>query len=397
MSSRRWRSPQLDLDGVEAKQEILAKAAGRSFGVEIRVGGGEHTDVDLAGRRRADALELTGLEHAQQLGLLPDRDVRDFVEKEGTAGGELKSSDAIGARVGKGSLDVAEQLTLKGAFRQSSGINGDQGAMGARGQAMERLRYHLLAGPVLAGDQHVGIGGTNASHELEDGLHCGRGGDELRSAFGAKHADLGLQPLGSFLRAAKLELGPEDGEQARVVPGLLNEVTGSAAHRLDGEIDAAPGGHHDDRDLRVMLPDAAEQIEPFASGRGVARVVEIDEETVELARGKALQHERWSAGSLEVVPLRKQKKPKRLENLRLVVGDQEAAGAGRVGSGVWRHGDPARSLLLHLYGTATRVRSRRVRRYLREIVCTPVRADSIEMEFASSVRPTARSSSILAF
>ena len=59
----------------------------------------------------------------------------------------------------------------------------------------------------------------------------------------------------------ELDLGAHDGEEPRVVPRLLDEVAGAAAHRLDGDVDAAPGRHHHRRQRRVHGADRVEEIE----------------------------------------------------------------------------------------------------------------------------------------
>jgi hypothetical protein len=108
---------ELDLDGVEAEEEVFAKAAGGGFGVEVGVGGGDHADVDLAGG--------AGFEDAEELGLLADGDVGDLIEKEGAAVGQFEASDAVGAGVGEGAFDVAEELGLEGAFGECPRIHSD--------------------------------------------------------------------------------------------------------------------------------------------------------------------------------------------------------------------------------------------------------------------------------
>ena len=59
-----------DLDCVEAEEQVFAEAAGGALRVQVGVGGGEHAHVDRLRPRGADALDLAGLEHAQELGLL---------------------------------------------------------------------------------------------------------------------------------------------------------------------------------------------------------------------------------------------------------------------------------------------------------------------------------------
>jgi hypothetical protein len=64
----------------------------------------------------------------------------------------------------------------------------------ARGESgVQQLGDDLLAGAVLAGDEHVGVRGPDLRNELEHRLHGRRSGDKLRHAFGAQQAVLKLQ------------------------------------------------------------------------------------------------------------------------------------------------------------------------------------------------------------
>jgi len=88
---------QMNLHGVDAEEQVFAEVAGGCFLVQLRVGGGEHADIHAPGLRGADALQFAGFENAQELGLLTDGDVGDFIEKEGAVVGQFEAADAIGA------------------------------------------------------------------------------------------------------------------------------------------------------------------------------------------------------------------------------------------------------------------------------------------------------------
>ncbi len=75
----------------------------------------------------------------------------------------------------------------------------------------------------------------------------------------------------------------DDGEQAGVVPGLLNEVARAAAHGFDGDVDGAPGGHHHDGNGGVHGLDARQEIEALLAAGGVAGIVEVHQDHVEVA------------------------------------------------------------------------------------------------------------------
>ena len=133
-------------------------------------------------------------------------------------------------------------------------------------------------------------------------------------------------PLAQRLR--KFDLCFEDGEKPRVFPRLLDEILGAAAHRFDGEFEAAPGGHHDDGKRAVFRADIGKQIETFLAGRGVARVVQIHQQAVKLARFERGKNGGRRRDGLGVEAFAFQQQAESLANVRLVVSDQDSCSVG---------------------------------------------------------------------
>src|SRR6266404_545370 len=106
----------MNLDGVKPKQQVFAELTGGAGSLQIDVGSGDHANVNLPGAGRSQPLNLPGLENSQKFGLLADRDVSDFVEKDGAAIGEFETSDPVGSCVGECTLYMAEELALKNAL-----------------------------------------------------------------------------------------------------------------------------------------------------------------------------------------------------------------------------------------------------------------------------------------
>ena len=158
-------------------------------------------------------------------------------------------------------------------------------------------------------------------------------GDQLRHALAAQQRVLGLEPLPLAQRLAQLDLRADDRQQPGVVPRLLDEVARAAAHRLDGDFDAAPGRHDDDRQRRIDALDARQQVQAFFARRRVARVVQVDQRDVELARLERGEHAGRRRRGLEVEAFGLEQQPQRLEDVRLVVGDEHARSVVRTG---WR-------------------------------------------------------------
>ena len=124
------RQPQAD--DVEAVEEVLAEAPVGDERLEIGVGGGDDADVDLDRLRLAEAVDLVGLEEAEELGLQLGADLGDLVEEEGAAGGG--ADDALEGVVGAGErpLAVAEQLALEHLARHGGAVERDERLGGAR-------------------------------------------------------------------------------------------------------------------------------------------------------------------------------------------------------------------------------------------------------------------------
>src|SRR5436305_3739484 len=118
---------QADLHRVEAEQQVLAEAPGGHLLPQVGVGGGDDAHVGGAGLRRSQALELAGLQHPQELGLLGERDVGDLVEEEGAAVGQLEAAHAVGLGVGEGAAHVAKELALEHRLRQPAGVHSHHG------------------------------------------------------------------------------------------------------------------------------------------------------------------------------------------------------------------------------------------------------------------------------
>ncbi len=76
----------------------------------------------------------------------------------------------------------------------------------------------------------------------------------------------------------QIKLRAQHGEQARVVPWFLNEVSRAAAHRLDCQFHAAPCRHDNDRHAQTVALNLRQQVNAFRARRGVARVVHVHQD-----------------------------------------------------------------------------------------------------------------------
>src|SRR5438067_10911156 len=77
------------------------------------MGRGDDGDIDALELRRADALDCSIFERAQQLRLDGERELADFVEEEGSALSGLEHAGLGVDGAGEGAAHVAEQLALE--------------------------------------------------------------------------------------------------------------------------------------------------------------------------------------------------------------------------------------------------------------------------------------------
>ncbi len=324
-----------------------------------------HAHVRARGARRAHALAFARLQHAQQLGLQAGRHVADLVQEEGAPVGHLEVAHAVGPGVGEGALHVAEQLALEHPLRDAARVHRDDRPRGAGGTGVDPARHHLLAGAVLARDQHVGVGRGHPLHQPPHGLHGARIADQLGEAVAAQPAVLLLEPLGRLQRAAQLHLRAQHRHQAGVVPRLLDVVAGAAAHGLHRALHAAPRRHHHDGKGGVHRVDAGQQVQPFLPRGGVAGVVQVQQQRVERLLGHGGGHRGRRGGGCDLEPLAAQQEPERLQDVGAVVGDQNARGRVGCHSGGSKGERPETprgrgSAAPRLPGEATPARSRRL-------------------------------------
>ena len=88
---------------------------------------------------------------------------------------------------------------------------------------MQRLRNNLLSRAMLARDKHVGVRGPYTGNQFQGGTHDGRFCDQGGTAFRPQEPILGLQALSPPQRTAQVDLRPQDGQEAGIVPGLLEK------------------------------------------------------------------------------------------------------------------------------------------------------------------------------
>ena len=92
-----------------------------------------------------------------------------------------------------------------------------------------------------------------------------------------------------------------------------------------------------------------EQVEAFLAGGGVARVVQIHQDDVEVAALERAQQLLRRCRGLDVEAFALQQQPQRLEDVGLIVGEQDPQdGGSQSGSSHQRPSHPSRSWITRL-------------------------------------------------
>ncbi len=143
----------LDLDHRQPVEQVFPKLLLLDHLAQVAVGGGHHADIGFPRGRRADALELAGFEHAQQLGLGGQGKVADLVQEDGAAGGVFEQPHLVLGGAGEGALHVAEQLAFKEGFDNGGGVADGEPRGSGGTQPVKRPGHQFFARPGGAGHQ----------------------------------------------------------------------------------------------------------------------------------------------------------------------------------------------------------------------------------------------------
>jgi len=103
--------------------EYVCGACGHRF-EQIRIGGGDHANIDGNRFRTADALDLSFLQHTQKLGLQGQWHLTDLVQKNCSPMRLLEQAHAGIHGSCEGSLGMAEELGFEEMIRKRGAIHG---------------------------------------------------------------------------------------------------------------------------------------------------------------------------------------------------------------------------------------------------------------------------------
>src|SRR5208337_2192987 len=168
--AQRWK---LDRESSDAIVKVGAKPARRDRGLEIAVGRGEYSHVDLLGPRIADRDDLSVLKHAQQRRLHRERHLAYLVEKNDPARSGAEETGLIAVGPGEGAATMTKQLAAKQVLRKRGAVDRQEWLVGPRAHPMDRTRDVLLARASLTNEQYRDLRDRGTIHEMVDFGHLG--------------------------------------------------------------------------------------------------------------------------------------------------------------------------------------------------------------------------------
>ena len=144
---------QAQIHHVQPIEEVFPEGSFADHRGQIAVGGGDQPHIHGDGDGATDALQVSRLQHAQQLDLGRQRDFADFIQKQRPVVGALKSADESFIGAGIGALFVSEELALQQVFVERSAVHCHKRLGGPRTPRMDGVGEKFLSGAAFASDQ----------------------------------------------------------------------------------------------------------------------------------------------------------------------------------------------------------------------------------------------------
>lgn len=208
------------------------------------------------------------------------RQVAYLVEEKRSALSDLELSDPVGMSVRKSALAMSEQLAFEQRLGQRSHIDGHHQLVPAQRATVYFPGHHFFSGPVLAGNQHIGIGLRYFLDQSENTAHCFR--------LAPKHRLGRRKPLTDFrqildfpFRPAQIVDRQQSGNQLVVVPRLDDKIGGPVLDGIDGQIDVGIGGKQHDRKRRIGLFDPGQPEQTFVSVVDSCREIHVEQHQID--------------------------------------------------------------------------------------------------------------------
>ena len=254
------QSGDMNADHVQPVEQVLAELAGLHQRFQILMGSGNDAHIDLDRRVAADPVELAIGQHPQQPGLGFGRHVADLVEEQRAAVGLLEAPAPLQRGAGEGALLVTEQLGLHQLSGNRRHVQRNEWAARPRAVAVQGVGHQLLAGTGLAIDQHRDVGVGEPTDGAEHFLHGGRLADDFRRMRQAAAGAAG------FLVAAVGQRTAHQCHRLVDVERLWQVFEGAPLIGGHRTVQIGMCGDDDNRQPRMQLADAGQQLQPAAAG-----------------------------------------------------------------------------------------------------------------------------------
>ncbi|PMQ17976.1 hypothetical protein JaAD80_02955 [Janthinobacterium sp. AD80] len=271
---------QAQLDHVQAVKQVFAEGAGTDHGRQVGVAGADDAHLHLPFAVRAEALEAARFQHAQQFHLPGQRQVADFVQKQGAAVGriELAVARTRGPRVG--ARFRAKQFGLDQVDRHGAAIEHHEGAAGDLGIGLHDGGDVFLAAAVRTGNEHRHVGARHLARQVHDAFR-GRVLPDHAAQIEAVFERVALAPLLHHALAqgaaglSQFQQVVHGRDQAPVIPWLGQVVGRARLDQVDGRIELRPCRQQDHGQVRMARADGVEQGAAFLARGGVGREVHV--------------------------------------------------------------------------------------------------------------------------
>ncbi len=233
------------------------------------VGGRNHPHVHRLLVAPAEPAELALLQHAQQLHLRGRCHLRDLVEEQRAAIGQLETALAAIEGAGECALLVPEDLALEQRFRNRGAVDRDKRLLLTGTELVDGLRDQFLARPRLAPDEDRGRGGRRLLDDLVDLPHLRTAADHrperaLIAQLLAQHLHLaqGVVPLHDLVEEDLQPLGFD---------GFGQVVVGAVLDGLDRRFHGSLRGEDEHRVVPAVVRQGPQQFEPTHPGHDQVR------------------------------------------------------------------------------------------------------------------------------
>src|SRR5262245_57595694 len=139
-----------DREDAQPEVEVLAEASRLHLLGELAVRRRDDPHVDPPRAILPHRAHLALLQDAQELRLQRRGGLRDLVEEERPAVGDLEEPLPVGDGAGEGTAPMAEELALEDTLRECGAVDSHEEPVATRAAVVDRAGHQLLPGPGLA-------------------------------------------------------------------------------------------------------------------------------------------------------------------------------------------------------------------------------------------------------